>query len=117
MAAAVVAHRALDVRGNLLQVLQQGLDRLALELLVGGERGVELVHVGLMMLVVVDAHGLLIDVRLKRVIGVRQGRQLVFSDRFQFHRYHLVTMVKPPHINLTVDPAPKQSSGKVRSPC
>ena len=38
------------------------------------ECGIDLVHVGLVMLVVVDAHRLLVDVRLERVVVVGERR-------------------------------------------
>ena len=41
-----------------------------------GERLVGLVHVGLVVLAVVDPHRLLVDVRLQGGVVVRQGRQL-----------------------------------------
>ena len=70
MAAAVVADRGRLV-AELVEVLQDLLDRLAFP--VGAlERGVHLVHVGLMVLVVVQLHRRLVDVRLERVVVVRQ---------------------------------------------
>src|SRR4051812_49315914 len=76
MAAAVVADgRPLVVR-DLGEVRDHALDRLVGEL--GPlERGVDLVHVGLVVLVVVDLHGLRVDVGLERVLGVGQVRNLV----------------------------------------
>ena len=52
------------------------LDRLVGEL--GALEGrVDLVHVRLMMLVVVQMHRLRVDVRLQRLVGVRKGGYLV----------------------------------------
>ena len=45
----------------------------------GGECGVETFHVARMMHIVVQAHRLGVDVRFERVIGVRQGREGVFT--------------------------------------
>jgi hypothetical protein len=66
VATGVVADGALLVVGKGTQVLQDLVD-----VLVGPlralERGVRLVDVGLVMLVVVDPHRLLVDVRLQGV--------------------------------------------------
>ena len=67
--AAVVAHRTALVLGQRLEVLEHLLDR-PLGPLGPVERGVDLVDVGLMMLVVMHAHGLLVDVRLERAVVV-----------------------------------------------
>ena len=75
MAAAVVADGRALVVGDLRQVGDDVLDRLVRP--VGAlERGVYLVHVGLVVLVVVDAHRRLVDVRLERVVVVGEGRDL-----------------------------------------
>ena len=74
--AAVVAHRPLLVLREAVEVLEHLLDRLVRP--VGAlERGVGLVHVGLVVLVVVDAHRLLVDVRLERGVVVREIGNLV----------------------------------------
>ena len=43
-----------------------------LEVCVAFKRGVELVDVGLVVLCVMDAHGRLVYVRLKRIVGIRK---------------------------------------------
>jgi hypothetical protein len=74
--AAVVAHGALLVGRQRVEVLENVLDRLAVE--VGAfERAVGLVDVGLMVLIVVHLHRRLVDMRLKRGVIVGQRRDLV----------------------------------------
>ena len=41
-----------------------------------GDRNIQVVHVSLVVLVVVQVHGLGIEARLKRLVGVRECRQL-----------------------------------------
>ena len=76
VAAGVVADGALLVGGERVEVLEDLVD-----VLVGPlrafERGVRLVDVGLVVLVVVDAHRLLVDVRLERVVVVGKVRYFV----------------------------------------
>ena len=67
VAAAVVAHRGADVSGTVLMLLQQILDALRLQLGMLLERGVQIRHVGLVMLAVMNLHRLLVDVRFERV--------------------------------------------------
>jgi hypothetical protein len=76
MPAAVVANRVPLVIRHLVQVRQHLLDRLAVERR-AGERGVRLVHVGLVVLVVMELHRRLVDVRLERVVGVGERWYLV----------------------------------------
>ena len=74
--AAVVADGAALVLGDRVEVGDDLLDRRVGE--VGAlERRVDLVDVGLVMLVVMERHRLLVDVRLQRVVGVRKGGNLV----------------------------------------
>jgi hypothetical protein len=76
VAAAVVAHGLLLVLRQRVEVLQDLLDRLAVEL--GAlQRCVGLVHVGLVVLVVVHAHRRLVDVRLERGVVVGERRDFV----------------------------------------
>ena len=77
VAAAVVAERRPACRRAATTRLRDDLlDRLAVEL--GAlQRGVGLVHVGLVVLVVVQPHRLLVDVRLERVVVVGKRRDLV----------------------------------------
>ena len=76
VAAAVVADGLLLVRRQRVEVLEDLLDRLAVPVR-ALERRVDLVHVGLVMLVVMHAHGRFVDVRLERVVRVGQGGNLV----------------------------------------
>ena len=69
VAAGVVADRALLVAGQAGEVLQHLLD-VAVGPLGALEGGVGFVDVGLVVLVVVDAHRRLVDVGLERVVGV-----------------------------------------------
>ena len=83
VAAAVVADGRPLVVGDAVEAGQDLLDRPVGP--VGPlERGVDLVHVGLVVLVVVDPHRLLVDVRLERAVvvgerwdGVRHVRSLL----------------------------------------
>ena len=75
MAAGVVPHRPALVLGQLVEVAEDVLHGLvgplgAVERLVG------VVDVRLVMLVVVDLHRLLVDVRLESVVLVRKRRNL-----------------------------------------
>src|SRR3954470_16598139 len=74
MPARVVANGRLLVAeaGEVLQYLVDVLVRPLGAL----EGGVGLVHIGLVMLVVMDAHRLLVDVRLERVVVVGKVRYL-----------------------------------------
>jgi len=69
--AAVVAHGLGGLRDGLEQLFQ----RLALQRRVGVHRLVQIVDIGLVVLVVVEGHRLLVDGRLQRVIGIREGRK------------------------------------------
>src|SRR5947209_6198334 len=71
--AAVVAHCSALVVGQRSEVLEH-LANVPLRPLGPLQRSVDLVDVCLVMLVVMDAHRLLIDVRLERVVVVREGR-------------------------------------------
>jgi hypothetical protein len=76
VAATVVANGGPLVLGDLGEVADHLLDRLVGP--VGAlERRVHLVHVGLVVLVMVDAHRRLVDVRLERAVVVGKGRDLV----------------------------------------
>ena len=74
--AGVVANGRLDVLGQDLEVRQHVLDRPVLPL-GARERLVGVVDVGLVVLVVMEPHRLLVDVRLERVVVVRKRRDLV----------------------------------------
>src|SRR5215207_1296382 len=74
--ATVVANRGALVLGDLGQVGDDFLDGLVGP--VGAlESGIDLVYVGLMMLVVMHAHGGLVDVRLEGGVVIGEGRYLV----------------------------------------
>ena len=62
MAAAVVAHRAADVLRHGIQVLDQVVDALGFQRGVAGEGFVEVGHVSVVVLAVMDFHGGLVDV-------------------------------------------------------
>jgi hypothetical protein len=74
VAAAVVAHRRLDVVGHAVDVLQQVVEALVVELGMLVERGVEVGDVCLMMLAVMNLHRLAVDMGFERrgVIGQRR---------------------------------------------
>ena len=81
MAAGVIAHATADGLGDLREVGDQGVD------VQRGERGMvlkEIVGVGdvsLVVLAMVDFHGLRIDVGLEGVRGVGQFREFVSHNR------------------------------------
>ncbi len=84
--AAVVAHGTANAFGQQGQVGDQLLHGLAAVRRVL-ERGIQVVHIGLMVLGVVDLHGLRIDMGLQRVVGVAQGRQGVVAHVVSFRDY------------------------------
>ncbi|MNT57389.1 hypothetical protein D3C72_1947530 [compost metagenome] len=71
MAATVVAHRALQVLWQRLQLLHQLFDR-QVGVLGAFQRSVDVVDVGLVVLGVMDFHRGRVDMRLKGVVGVGQ---------------------------------------------
>src|ERR1041385_4332260 len=75
MAAGIVTNRRANVVGHAAQVAQQVFEVLVGQLRVLAQRVVEIVDVGLMMLAVVDLHGLRVDMRLERPEIVRQRRK------------------------------------------
>jgi len=79
LAAPVVAHRRTDVLRDACDAAEQRLEALLVQRGMLVERRVQVVHIGLMMLAVVDLHGLGVDVRLERgvVVGQRRQRMLV----------------------------------------
>ena len=85
MAAAVVDDRLPDCLGHFLDVAQQFVDRHLREVRVPASGLVQVVHVGLVVLVVVNLHRQRVDVRFERIEGVGQRRQrearLVFGER------------------------------------
>src|SRR6266545_503888 len=90
VAADVVANGGADVLRNDLDARQDVLDRAAVPL--GAlERLVRVVDVSLVVLVVVDAHRLLVDVRLERVVRVGQIRNLERHSFLLFSRSYPMT--------------------------
>ena len=77
VAAAVVAHGRADVLGHLAHVGHQRLDALVRKRRMVRERLVEVGHIGVVVLTVMDLHRLRVDVRLERIVRVRKGRQLI----------------------------------------
>ena len=70
--AAVVAHGGANVFGHGVEILDQILDRFRGELGLVFERVVDVGDVSLVMLGVMDFHRPRVDVRLERVVGVRE---------------------------------------------
>ena len=81
MAAAVVPDRRADGLRKRVDVCDQLLDRLLLQIGIRLQRRVQVLHVRAMMVVVVDLHGALVDVRLQGVVRVRQGGKGERHDR------------------------------------
>ena len=69
---AVITHRGPDILRDAADLAEQIVNAFPRQLWVLVERGVEILHVGCVVLVVMDAHRLFIDVRLERVVVVRQ---------------------------------------------
>ena len=72
MASAVVADGSADVFGNCVEVADEILGRLAGELRVLLEGGVQILHICTVVHVVMQSHRLLIDGGIQCVIGIRQ---------------------------------------------
>ena len=86
MAAAVVADSGLDVLGQALDVGDELLDGLGLEVLFSFEGVVELGHVAVVMLAVMDLHGLGVDMRLQRVWWVGQVGEFEGHEKVSFRK-------------------------------
>ena len=82
VAAPVVAHRGTDVLRHARDAAEQRLEALLVQRGMLVERRVQVAHVRLMMLAVVDLHRLGVDVRLQRGIVVGQERQSVLVGFF-----------------------------------
>ncbi len=80
VAATVVADRRPDVLGNLADVPQKILDALRLQIRILLERGIQVRHICLVMLPVMDLHGLRIDMRLERIEAIRKRWKLMGHD-------------------------------------
>ncbi|MCY1394845.1 hypothetical protein D9M71_97730 [compost metagenome] len=74
MAAPLVDHRPTQGLGQHLDTGDQFFDR-PLGIFGALYRGVKVVDVGLVVLAMVDLHGLGIDVRFQRIVGIGQRRQ------------------------------------------
>ena len=81
MAAHIIAQAGADGLGSLGEILQQLLGREFGQFGMIDEQPVRIIDVGLMMLVVVNLHRPGVDVRLERLIGIRQRRQGVGTGR------------------------------------
>src|SRR4051812_46332703 len=81
--AAVVANGHADVLRNLLDVSAQILDALLGNTL-SIERRIQVGHVRIVMLVVMDLHRLGIDVRFQGVVRIWQRRQCVWHVRVSY---------------------------------
>ena len=81
VASALIADGGAGGFGPGIQICDQILDGLSGQLGMSGDGGVEIIHVGLMVLVVMQVHGGRVEVRLQRVIGVGQRRQGKSSGR------------------------------------
>ena len=70
MSAAVVAHGGADLFGNFVEMGDQLLDRFVAQ---AGpfDRLVQIGDISRVMLIVMDFHRLLVDVRLQGVVGIR----------------------------------------------
>ena len=77
VAAPVVADHRSDVLRHVVQVAEQVLDAAILQLWVLLQRRVQIVDVRPVVAIVVDLHGLRVDVRLEGVEAIRKRRQLV----------------------------------------
>ncbi len=77
VAAAVVAHRSADGLGHVLQTFQQIFGTHLLQLGSFLQRSVEVGYVGLMMLIVMQVHGLRIDVGFESRVIVGQRRNFM----------------------------------------
>ena len=95
VAAAVVADRGADILRQAIQLLDELLDRGPVEIR-ALDGLVDVVDVGLVMLVVVDPHGLLVDRRRERVVVVGQGRQVV-GHRLSFDSGSPTKICSAPH--------------------
>jgi hypothetical protein len=74
VAAAVVADDAADVRGHGVEIADEVLNGLAFEVGLAGESLIDVGHVSGVMLIVMNLHGLRIDVRFERILGIRKWR-------------------------------------------
>ena len=74
MTAAVIAHSRADIFGNSVEVADQVLDRLLFQLRLARDRLVYVRNVGVVMFAVMNLHGLRIDIRFERVLGIWKRR-------------------------------------------
>ena len=81
MPAHIIAQTGTNRFRGLAQTLEQVLRRKLGQLGLVGKELVGIVHIGLVMLVVMNLHGECVDVRLQRFIGIRKRRQSVGTSR------------------------------------
>src|SRR5260370_69943 len=77
MPAAVVSYGCADILGDAIQVAQQFLDRKSLKIGLAFEGFIEVRNVRAVVLVVVDLHRHLVDVRLERIRWIWKRRKNV----------------------------------------
>src|SRR5438874_4185347 len=82
MTASVVADGGTDVFRDTIDAAEQLFETLLVQRGVLVQGRVQVAHVGLMVLAVVDLHGLGVDVRLERGVVVGQRRQGMLADPF-----------------------------------
>ena len=75
MAATAVLHRDARRLRHAAQVANQVLDGFACQIRLSGDGFIEIGHVGRVVFVMVNFHGLGVNVRFERVKGIREGRQ------------------------------------------
>ena len=75
VAAAVIAHRPLNLGRQAVDTGKQCLQRQGSQLRQIGQGGIEVGDISLMVTAVMDLHGLCIDMGFQRVISVRKGWQ------------------------------------------
>ena len=74
MAAAIIAHGAADVRRHRVEIADEVLDGLAFEVGLAADRLVDVGDVGRVVFVVMNLHGLRVDIGLERVLGIWKWR-------------------------------------------
>jgi len=81
MSAGIIAQCGADFLGHLVEMRDELVNRELGKVGVSGQRFVGVVHVGRVVLVVVDAHRLGVDVRFQGLVGIGQVGQFVGSGR------------------------------------
>ena len=75
--AAVIPHGCADILRHTVQVAQQFFDRESLQIGVSFEGLIQIGNVGAVMLIVMNFHGHLVDVRLERIRWIGKRRKNV----------------------------------------